>query len=115
MARVRNASNVVAQWYPRLLYTARPLAVVMLSRVTVETQGDRTSDCALEVQDSLPGTWCVLPATGSCSACEAQTLDWSWDGNSSTNLLWIPNRGKMPPNDDRMKLFAARALAAKVG
>lgn len=75
MARVRNASNVVAQWYPRLLYTARPLVVVMLSRVTVETQGDRTSDCALEVQDSLPGTWCIFPATGSCSACEAQTLE----------------------------------------
>lgn len=75
MARVRNASNVVAQWYPRLLYTARPLAVVMLSRVAVKTQDDRTSNCVLEVQDSLPGTWCIFPATGSCSACEAQTLD----------------------------------------
>jgi hypothetical protein len=33
----------------------------------------------------------------------------------STNLLCIPNKGKMPPKLDRMKLFAASALAAKVG
>ena len=31
------------------------------------------------------------------------------------NLLWIPNKGKIPPKLDRIKLFAARALAAKVG
>jgi hypothetical protein len=33
----------------------------------------------------------------------------------STNLLCMPKRGKIPPKLDRMKLFAASALAAKVG
>ena len=31
------------------------------------------------------------------------------------HLLCIPNSGNMPPKDDRVKLFAARALAANVG
>lgn len=61
-------------------------------------------------------TPCILPAKGILCALPAQTLDPCCDGNSSgANLLWIPNRGKTPPNVDRVKLFAASALAAKVG
>lgn len=30
----------------------------------------------------------------------------------SFSLLWLPNRGKTPANVDRVKLFAAKALAA---
>jgi hypothetical protein len=56
------------------------------------------------------------PACNGDSPCKAQTLHPCWDGNSSrANLLWIPNRGNIPPNVDRVKLFAANALAAKVG
>lgn len=32
-----------------------------------------------------------------------------------SHLLWIPKRGKTPPNAERAKLFAARELAAKTG
>jgi hypothetical protein len=54
------------------------------------------------------------PAAG--TACKARILKSYRDMKVlQANLLWIPNRGKIPPNDDRVKLFAARALAANVG
>lgn len=34
---------------------------------------------------------------------------------NENHLLWIPKRGKTPPNVERAKLFAARELAAKTG
>lgn len=37
------------------------------------------------------------------------------DTEERKNLLCMPNKGKIPPKLDRMKLFAASALAAKVG
>lgn len=30
-------------------------------------------------------------------------------------LLWVPNKGKIPANVDRVKLFAANALAEYAG
>ena len=39
----------------------------------------------------------------------------SEESQRQNNILWIPNNGKMPPNVDLAKLFAARALAAYEG
>lgn len=55
----------------------------------------------------------ICPSRG-ISACCMQSTDPPALGKS-TNLLCMPNRGKIPPKLDRMKLFAASALAAKVG
>lgn len=50
------------------------------------------------------------------AACSAQTFNSGYElKKSEVNLLWIPNRGNIPPKLERIKLFAAKALAAKVG
>jgi hypothetical protein len=32
-----------------------------------------------------------------------------------SHLLWVPNKGKIPAKVDRVKLFAAKALAEYAG
>lgn len=55
----------------------------------------------------------LCPAGGISARC-MQSID-SLDIGEPKNLLCMPNKGKIPPKLDRMKLFAASALAAKVG
>lgn len=52
---------------------------------------------------------------GSAPICKARTLVEFSKGKHQEDLLWIPNSGKIPPKEDRVKLLAASALAANVG
>lgn len=76
MAKVRNASNEVAQWYPRLLYTARPLVTAVPHTIAIQHKSTAAHILFEGNTQRLAGdTMVFLLQLGCCAACRAQTLD----------------------------------------
>lgn len=98
MAKVRNASSEVAQWYPRLLYTARPLVTVVLH--TIEIQHKSTVAhilCEGDTQRLAGDTMPFLLQLGCCAACRAQTLDLGHGMKIALGKLTLnPKQGEYP-------------------